>query len=74
MDKIELTSINLKIGKTIEETRKLKALLDELLGKEIVKEVHVHDDLSSNEIRCSTVDSANSPYTIYSSGQLDIQV
>lgn len=44
---IEIKSVKLKLGKqevelTIEQARKLKDALDELLGKEVVREV-VHD-------------------------------
>jgi len=45
--KIEIMEIKLLLGKkestlTIEEAKKLKKVLDELFGKEIVKEEHHH--------------------------------
>jgi hypothetical protein len=43
-NKVEIKTVNIKVGKkelslTVEECKKLKSLLDELFGKEIVKEV-----------------------------------
>ena len=44
MEKVEIKNIEFKIGKkqlnlTVEEAKKLKAILDELFGKEIIKEI-----------------------------------
>ena len=51
MEKVEIKNIEFKVGKkqlnlTVEEAKKLKAILDELFGKEKIKEVkeiHYHD-------------------------------
>jgi len=48
---VEIKSVKLCIGKreidlTIDEARKLKNALDELLGKETIREVHIHDEWS----------------------------
>lgn len=51
MDKVEIKTVNIQIGKkqltlTVEEAKKLKEVLVELFGKEVIKEVkeiHHHD-------------------------------
>jgi hypothetical protein len=51
MDKVEIKTVNIQVGKkqlnlTVEEAKKLKGVLEELFGKEVVKEVkeiHHHD-------------------------------
>ena len=45
MDKVEIKTVNIQVGKkqlslTVEEAKKLKEVLGELFGKEIVKEVN----------------------------------
>ena len=44
MEKVEIKNIEFKVGKkqlnlTVEEAKKLKSILDELFGKEIIKEI-----------------------------------
>jgi len=51
MKKVQIKSVEIEVGKkkfnlTVEEAKKLKNVLDELFGKEIIKEVkeiHHHD-------------------------------
>jgi hypothetical protein len=47
-NKVEIKTVNIQVGKkelalTVEECKKLKGLLDELFGKEVVKEVIHHN-------------------------------
>jgi len=76
MNKVQIKSVEIEVGKkkfhlTVEEAKKLKSVLDELFGKEIireVKEIHHHDGHSHPWYwypPCSTTTLEIPPPTVY---------
>ena len=86
MNKVKIKSVEIEVGEkkfnlTVEEAKKLKNVLDELFGKEIIKEVkeiHHHDGHSHSWAYwyppCSTTTLEMPPPTVYcGSGKLEYE-